>query len=190
MVNFFNSKPTKITIIIFKVLFFIVLVGFILMVFLQRVSDNRISFFDYRMFTVISGSMEPKYKIGDVLVAQETDPAKLKVGDDISYIGDYADLKDKVITHQIIDVTENADGEYIFTTKGTANVVEDPPVKEDQILGKIVYKSNFLSMIYGIISTDLGFFLLIIIPILIIITYEIIKTLVEKEEERRGTYKY
>ena len=35
------------------------------------------------MFTVVSGSMEPKYKIGDVLIAKEKDPSKIKVGDAI-----------------------------------------------------------------------------------------------------------
>ncbi len=189
MLNWFASKPVKITMNILKVIFFLILVAFILMVVLQRVSDNRISFFNFRMFTVISGSMQPQYKIGDVLIAQEIAPEELVVGDTVSYIGKYGDLADKVITHKIIEIDQE-NGEYVFTTKGIANVAEDPPVQESQLLGKVVYKSILLSSIYGIISTDIGFFLFIIIPILIIVAYEIIKTLMEKEEDRRGKYRY
>lgn len=63
------------------------LVAFIVVVCLQRFSDNKISFFNYRMFTVISGSMKPKYDIGDVLISKKEDPSKIKVGDTISYLG-------------------------------------------------------------------------------------------------------
>ena len=76
---------------IFKsILNFIIVVGVLLFVFivcLQRFSNNRLSFFNYRMFTVVSGSMEPEYEIGDVLIAKEKDPKTIRVGDTISYLG-------------------------------------------------------------------------------------------------------
>ena len=59
------------------------MVGFILSVCLQRFSNNKLSILNYRMFTVISGSMEPLYKIGDVLIAKEVKPEDIKVGDKI-----------------------------------------------------------------------------------------------------------
>ena len=53
-----EKKWAKITGIVLKTLGIVVLIGFIIVVCLQRFSDNKISFFDYRMFTVVSGSME------------------------------------------------------------------------------------------------------------------------------------
>ena len=50
----------------------------------------------------------------------------------------------------------------------------------------IVYKSILLSTIYKIVSTDIGFYLFIIIPIMFIIGSEIISTLMSKEEKRRN----
>ena len=40
---------------------------FVLVVCMQRFSNNELSFLNYRMFTVVSGSMIPKYNIGDVV---------------------------------------------------------------------------------------------------------------------------
>ena len=179
-----EKKAFKIGMIVFKVLLFIVLIGFVLSVCLQRFSNNRLSIFNYRMFTVISGSMEPKYKIGDVLIAKEVKPEKIKVGDAISYLGEKGSFKDKVVTHQVTRI-EKIDGKYVFHTKGLTNIVEDPTVYEHQLYGKVVHKCFIISLIYKIVSTNVGFYLFIIIPILYIISSEIIATLLDKEEKKR-----
>ncbi len=180
-----NSKAYKIVMAIAQILFVVVLVGFIIVVCLQRFSDNKISFFNYRMFTVISGSMEPKYKIGDVLISKEVDPATIKVGDTVSYLGIAGDFKDKVITHEVVSIATDEEGKYVFHTKGLANLVEDPIIYESQIYGVVIYRSIILSIIYRIVGTTIGFYLFIILPLLFIIGSEIISTMLEKEDERR-----
>ena len=186
--KFLNSikekKYFKVLKVVFETLIFIVLVGFVLSVFLQRFSNNKLSIFNYRMFTVISGSMEPKYKIGDVLIAKEIDPKSIKTGDIISYLGNTGSFKDKVVTHQVTKIEQVGD-KYYFRTKGLANLVEDPPVSESQIYGKVIYKCTIISLVYKIVSTNIGFYLFIIIPILVIISSEIIGTMLEKEEKKR-----
>jgi signal peptidase len=137
------------------------------------------------MFTVISGSMKPKYDIGDVLISKKIDAADLKVGDTISYLGEAGDFRNKVITHQIVGINKDENGKYIFRAKGLANLVEDPIVYERQLYGKVIYRSFILSIIYKIVGTNLGFYLFIIIPLIYIIGSEIISTLLNKEEKRR-----
>ena len=61
--------------------------------------------------------------------------------------------------------------------------MEDPIVDESQVYGVIVYKSIMLSLVYKIVSTNIGFYLFIIVPIFYIIGSEIISTLLEKKEE-------
>lgn len=180
-----EKKGYKIISLIVKILLAIFFAGFVLVVFLQRFSNNEISFFNYRMFTVVSGSMEPVYNIGDVLISKEVDPSKIKVGDAITYKGETGDFKGKVITHQVVGISINNEGKYLFRTKGTANIIEDPTVTEDQIYGVIVYKTVMLSMIYTIIGTKIGFYLFIIIPIMYVIGSEIISIMLEKEKKRR-----
>ena len=186
MKKLLNSKAFKILSIVFKVLIWVCLIAFIISVCLQRFSNNKLSLFNYRMFTVITGSMKPKYNIGDVLIAKETKPENIKVGDSISYQGTVNSFKDKVITHQVMSI-EKKDGMYYFHTKGLANLVEDPVVSQDQVYGKVIYKTFIISFVYKIVSTSIGFYAFIIVPIMYIIISEIISTLLEREEKRRNS---
>ena len=165
------------------VITFIIL--FLLVVLLQRVSNNTLSLFGFRMFTVISGSMEPKYKIGDVLISKKLDPSKIEVGDAITYLGEKGNLAGKVVTHEVIRIEKDSDDKYIFETQGVANDVPDPIVYEHQIYGKVIYKSIIISFIYKIVMTKFGMFFLIFIPILYIIGSELLTVMLEKEEKRR-----
>lgn len=184
-----GKKIGKVLMLIFRIVIGIAFAAFILVVCLQRFSDNKMSFFNFRMFTVVSESMTPKYNIGDVLIAKETEPSKIKEGDVISYLGNYGDFSNKVITHRVVGIQKNEEGKYYFRSKGDANIVEDPIVSEDQLYGVVVYKSALLSLVYKIVGTKIGFYLFIIIPILFIIGSEMITTLLEKEEKRREKIK-
>ena len=185
MRKIFDSTGFKICSIIFKVLIWICLIAFVISVCMQRFSNNRLSVLTFRMFTVVSGSMKPTYDIGDVLIAKEIKPENVKVGDTISYQGTVNSFKDKVVTHQVVGI-EKVDGKYYFRTKGLANLVEDPIVSADQVYGKVIYKSFIISFIYKIVSTNVGFYSFIIVPILYIIISEIISTLLEREEKKRN----
>ena len=181
-----NKKIFNIIKKILTVLVVIFVLLFLLVVCLQKFSDNKISFLNFRLFTVVSGSMVPRYNIGDVLVAKEVDPAKIKVGDDISYLGETGSFKGKIVTHEVVDIEQDEDGKYIFHTKGLANIVEDPIVYEHQLYGVIIHKMIILSLIYKIVATPIGLFALVIIPVLYIIGSEMLSFMLAKEEERRS----
>lgn len=180
-----NNKLVKILFKIIKGFLVILMLAFIITVYLQRFSNNKVSFFNYRMFTVATSRMEPRYVIGDVLFAKKVEPSEIKVGDAISYEGRVGSFKDKIITHEVVKIVKDNNGKYVFHAKGRANIVEDPIVYEDQLYGIVVYKSRILSFVYKIIKTTTGFFLFIIIPLVGIIGYELISTLLAKEDKRR-----
>lgn len=167
----------------------ILILAFVVVVCLQRFSNNEISLFSYRMFTVVSGSMEPEYKIGDVLIAKETKPSEIKVGDDVSYLGNSGTFDGKVVTHRVIKIEKDIEGKYVFHTKGVANLVEDPLVHESQLYGVVKRKDVVLSFIYKVVATKQGMFLFIGIPILYMVGSEIISFMLEKEEKRRRKLK-
>ena len=171
---------------IINAIIMIVVLSFVLIVCLQRFSNNKISFFDYRIFTVVTGSMEPRYKIGDILIAKEKSPSEIKVGDAISYLANRGEVKNNVVTHEVVNITQNENGEYLFHSKGLVNLVEDPVVHEEQLYGVVVYRTKLLSFIRRIINTDMGMLCLIIIPIIYIIVSEMVAILIEKEENRRS----
>ncbi len=186
-----ENKILGIILKVIKVCFAVMMVAFILMVLLQRVSDNRVSLFNLRIFTVVSGSMEPKYKIGDVLISMETKPEDIKVGDTISYIGERGTVAGKIITHQVESIDKDLNNKYVFHTKGLANDISDIyPVTEDQVYGVVVYKVFLLSLVYKVIGTTWGLFVFVVIPLLYIVGSEMIEIMLEKEEERRAKLKH
>ena len=158
------------------------------MVCLQRFSNNEVSFFDYRLFTVASGSMAPQYNVGDVLIAKETAPENIKVGDSLTYLGNTGTFTGKVVTHEVTRIEKTISGEYIFHTKGKANLIEDPPVYEKQVYGVIVWNPKILSFIYKIVGTQYGLFIFVILPIFYIIGSEMLTAMIENEEKRRKEY--
>lgn len=162
------------------ILFILLIIGTII---IQRIFNNNISIFGYRIFTVATGSMESEYKVLDILFVKETDITTLKVGDDIVYMGKIGNFDGKIITHRIINIEKEED-KLVFYTQGIANSVEDPKVYSDQIYGKVIYKGIILSFMNKIINNPIGFFVLIVIPISVLIFLEIVDRTKEKEKNK------
>lgn len=177
-----DNKFIKFLLKFIKVIVWIFVLLVIFVILVQRIFDNRVSIGSYRMFTVVTGSMDPVYKVGDVVISKEVDPSTIKKGDDVVYLGEKNDFKDKIVTHRVIKI-EKKDNEYYFTTKGIANDYSDPVISSDQIYGKVVYKPVVLSFLSGILNTKLGFYLLIFVPVAFLIFLEILDYIKRKEGE-------
>lgn len=154
---------------LFFCIIYSVLILILIICVLQRVSNNKISFCGYRIFRVISQSMVPKYDIGDVLLIKKTSTEKIKVGDDIVYLGKVGNLNNKFITHQVIQIKKNSNNEVEIITKGIANLTEDPMINENQVYGVVVGKLNILSFITRKTMSISGFLVMIVIPMVILI---------------------
>ena len=76
-----------------------------------------------RVFTVLSGSMEPAYHVGSLIYVKDVDPYELESGDVITFMLD----EDTVATHRIVEVVpDETDSTVVrFKTKGDANDAED-----------------------------------------------------------------
>ena len=84
----------------------------------------------YRVFNVISGSMEPTYSIGDLLYVKSVDPQKIEIGDPITFVMN-EDLV--VATHRVVRIDLEKSH---FYTKGDANSTEDAaPVHFNNVVG-------------------------------------------------------
>ena len=73
-------------------------------IIVQKFSNNQMSVLGFRIFVVQTGSMIPKYNIGDVILVKTKSIDSIKVGDDISYLGEERDYDGKVVTHQVVNV--------------------------------------------------------------------------------------
>lgn len=177
-----NLKPLETIITIIKVICLILLILLIGVLALQRFSNNEKAIGGFRVFNVATGSMIPKYQVGDVLIVKEQEPNTLEVGDDVTYLGEHGTFAGRVVTHQIIEIEETVGGR-VFHTKGIANEAEDPTITGDQIYGKVIYKCIIISLLTKLMNNMTAFYIVFVIPFAILIFLQIKESREEKEEE-------
>ncbi len=138
--------------------------------------DKIPSFFGWKPFIVLSGSMESQINVGDIVVVKEIETNKLKEGDVIAFRNG-----DIVIIHRIIEKEENA-GKIQYITKGDNNNVKDKgKVQEEQIEGIYKFKIIKLGNIAMFIQTPLGAIALISTPVILLLIMYIDENRKEKE---------
>lgn len=153
----------------------------------QRISKNEKSFLGYRIYKVETGSMIPVYKIGDVILMREKEFDTIQVGDDVSYKATSGVMKGNVITHRVIEITEDKDGEKVIVTKGVANNTADGIIYSSQVNGVVISKLHILSLICRGMNNLYIFYFCIIVPITIYIFFNLLKAnrkSWEKEERK------
>lgn len=159
----------------------IVLISLIIIV--QKVTNNKESFFGYRIFRVQTGSMIPKYQIGDVILVKKQDVDKIKVGDDVTYLGESSSVKGILITHRVIDIQE-VDGKKEFHTQGIANNLEDPVVHGNQINGVVQFKMPILTLLCKLLNNKYIFYFGAVLPLTLYIFFRVLKANYDKKVER------
>ena len=131
--------------------------------------DEIPSFFGWKPFIVLSGSMETEIDAGDVAVVRETDTASLKKGDIIAFKSG-----EIVITHRIYDIIQE-EGETRYITKGDNNNAEDNGyVLPEQIEGVYQFKISRLGNIEMFIQTPIGMIVFLSIPFIILVLVQIV----------------
>lgn len=131
--------------------------------------DEIPSFFGWKPFIVLSGSMETEIDAGDVAVVKETDTASLKKGDIIAFKSG-----EIVITHRIYDIIQE-EGETRYITKGDNNNAEDNGyVLPEQIEGVYQFKISRLGNIEMFIQTPIGMIVCLSIPFIILVLVQIV----------------
>lgn len=178
-----DSKYFQIPYKIIKFIIFLILILYLAFILIQRISGNQ-SIFGYRIFSVATGSMIPEYNVNDVLAIKEINTDELKVGDDITYLGNKLDVNGRIVTHRIIEIKEE-NGEKIYITKGINNIAEDPSINDSQIYGKVVGKIPVITEINHIVKNQYGFFFLIFVPLVAVIFLEIADTITEMKRDKK-----
>ena len=118
--------------------------GFALVIVVAVALPNA---FGLRDLTVLSGSMEPTFSTGDVVVERQISPLDARLGDIVS-----------------------------FVTKGDANTgVEHWNVSADGTLGKVEYHVWRLGYLLSFIREPFGRIVLIVAPALLLGAYELVR---------------
>lgn len=162
-----NIVVKKVIKIVLKILYQILVIICLIVaavIILQKVTASNKSIAGYRIFRVITGSMEPKYDIGQVVISKEVDLNSIKVGDDIVYLGTYGEHSGKIIMHSVVGIDKDANGNLNFHARGLhSSSVEDPQIKDSQIYGVVKFKSKILTVLYKLATNIYSLFVIVLV---------------------------
>jgi signal peptidase I len=148
----------------------------IFMILLNIFSINNKSFFGFRVYRVISGSMQPTLQIGDIIIIRKE--KEYHINDIITY-----DTGLTTVTHRIKSIDNNG-----VVTKGDANDVNDDVFNVDKIVGKYFFRISMISLFSNIMIGNSVFIVLIVLfsSILILtIFYRFIRNIELKKDNLR-----
>ncbi len=146
--------------------------------------------FGCSMFTVMTGSMEPEIPESAVIITKAVPFEAISVGDVVTFYSRDPQLGGMLNTHRVEEIGEDSQGTYLVT-KGDANPVADEyPVRETEYVGKVVCCILWLGILVRLCSNPLVFVPVIVIPFVVIIVANTIKTFklakkLQKEEEAK-----
>ena len=156
-----------------QVVLFVILIFFIL---LNILSMNNKALFGFRIYRVISGSMQPALQIGDVIIIKKANNYAEK--DIITY-----DNGLTTITHRI----KSINGDEIIT-EGDANDAPDKPITKDRILGKYFFRISTFS-VFSIMLTGKTIYLIMVLVLFAILLFAISDRVTRNLEYRRNNFK-
>ena len=134
---------------------------------------SRCGLYDLRPYVVLSGSMEPNYPAGSVILTNTT-PDGIGTQDVITYR-----IGEQLITHRVIRMNEEG-----YVTKGDNNPAEDPgTVSPDQVVGKVISCIPYIGYLVLFLHRPYAhFFLLFAAAVSVVLHF--MKTRTFKQEER------
>lgn len=193
LIGFFNTLKENPTIskiadifhfvtkvILYAIFVFLIFIGFVLVSYVVGVQKNlRSGHYEaplYSAFVIISPSMEPNIKVQDAVIVKKSKVSELEKGDIITFNSTDNRFAGVTITHRIVEVLKDTKGNPMFRTKGDNNNVEDATlVREEDLVGRVILKIPKIGYIQYMLSTSFGWILLVVIPCLGIIIYDIMK---------------
>lgn len=135
---------------------------------------------------VLTESMEPEIKAGDIIVCRTTDPEEIEVGDVISFF-DPAGNGTSIVTHRVIEVLDEG-GAPQFRTRGDNNNTDDKlPVDADDLVG--VYRSRIpgAGHVAMFMQTTTGLIVCVVLPILLLVGYDIVRRRIYEKNKQDDT---
>ena len=136
---------------------------------------------NYKVLTVLSGSMAPEIKMGSVVIVKPVQDYKIN---DIITFGPFSKIK-PATTHRIHDI-KVVDGQPIYITKGDANNAPDTrEIQKKDVLGKVLFDVPYVGFAVDVARKPFGFALIIVVPAALIIFDEIKKIVGEIKKRKK-----
>lgn len=135
---------------------------------------------------VLSDSMYPDIKSGDLIICHTIDAKEVKKNDIISFF-DPAGKGSSVVSHRVVEIV-NKKGKLFFKTKGDNNNIEDKDlVPAENLVG--IYKTRIAGAgnVAMFMQTTTGLIICVVIPIILLVGYDIIRRRMYEKQNRADT---
>lgn len=120
---------------------------------------------------VLSGSMEPAMPVGGLAFVEPVPVASVEPGDVITFRHPHD--PERLVSHRVVAVTGHL-GEATIWTKGDANAAPDQwVVRGDDVVGKVRFTLPYLGSISQKLHTRQGIVLVVGIPAIAVILFEL-----------------
>lgn len=182
------SSGYRVFSLIKKLFIYLLAIGIIVaaIMFAADHSPNK-SFFGYRYYTVLTPSMSPTYKTGDMVFVKLQNASDINVGDVITF--NPSSSSDAYLTHRVTQKLENYEGTGVtcFRTKGDANDTEDAMlIDQARVIGSVKFSIPKLGYIVRFVQ--LRWYLVAALIILLWIFFRLLNMyLAPKGEEKVNT---
>ena len=146
--------------------------------FTAKANSGVPDLFGYSPFSVQTNSMQPTFNKGDYIFVEKCDADSLKIGDVVTY-HTLIDGNRAINTHRIVEVIQN-DDTVQYRTQGDNKETNPEPDKMLLSTGDVIgqYKGTripVMGTVIDFLSTQLGFFLVILLPVLLFTIFQIYK---------------
>jgi signal peptidase len=118
----------------------------------------------YRVFCVLSGSMEPLYSVGDLIYVKPTPFSEIKVGDTVSFVLN-EDLV--VATHQVVSIDAK---NMRLQTKGLTNDIPDDPIHYNNVIGVAKFALPKMGYVANFVQNPPGMYIAIAVGVVLLVT--------------------
>lgn len=126
-----------------------------------------------QVLTVSSGSMAPSILVGSLIL--DLPKGEYRPGEIITFRSRDRNFESEaLVTHRITEVIKS-DGGIFYKTKGDRNdSVDLDLVNQSQIVGRVIFSLPLMGHVVLFSQTSFGFFLLVILPAVVIIYREVL----------------
>lgn len=163
------------TIVLSIILWVIILIAALYAFTTMATKDNQnvASILGYTPMVVESDSMAPTFSKGDLIFIHKCDTSKLKEGDIITF-HTIIDNEYALNTHRIQSI-ESAGDVRSYTTIGDNNngIADQHIISDGDIVGKYVGHLKGVGKVMNVLSSSIGFLIIIVVPMLIFFIYQV-----------------
>lgn len=120
----------------------------------KKITGNQLPMpFGYGISVVLSGSMEPRLSVDDLVIIKQVDEVKV---DDVIVFQDGKSL----VIHRAIEINDDS-----IITKGDANNAEDTPIQIKDVKGVLVHDIPYMGMVINFIKQPIIIVALLVLAI-------------------------